>query len=236
MYFYGNHNPYSDARLLMTKPKYLVDNPPHGLYGEMQGYDCAWLLHDIKTFQDNEIKVFGYITGGYEGRYSSGSINSSWFSLENNLNMISKMAEVDGVDGIFIDECSAYPDGSSREYLKCITDLSHSYNILVWGNVGVDQFSEWYFIHGGFDLMQSTEDWRGQTLSQVQRDWGHRITVSGNNHLYTVKKAVELTLDALEKGLAYCYITNTQYISIAPWIEEYVYLLRCYDNQSQLYV
>ncbi len=47
------------------------------------------------------------------------------------------MAAVDRVDGVFIDECSSYPDARSKEYLTALTDLAHGYGLIAGGNVGV---------------------------------------------------------------------------------------------------
>ena len=225
---YGNHSPIYDARILSVRPEYVIDNPPHGLWGEIYGYDTERLLHNIAEYQTAGIKVIGYITSGYEGTGSDGGIDPYWYSLELNEMLIKNMAELDHVDGVFIDECSAYPDASSKNYLKKLTDLAHSYGLITWGNTGVDQFDEWFFTDGGFDLMQSSENWRGQSLSEVQREWGHRISVTGFNASYTAQDAYNLTIDAWEKGLAYCYINDAEYISIASWFEEYAALLREY--------
>jgi len=237
---YGNHNSTYDSRILRIRPEYVIDNPPHGLYGEMEhqlnGYSYSgldYLLQDVAGYQAAGIKVIGYITGGYEGGAGEDTggdgYGSYWYSLELNKMLIRNMAEIDGVDGVFIDECSSYPNTSSKAYLRELTDLAHSYGLITWGNVGVDQFDDWFFTEGGFDLMQSSERWQGQSLSQVQQDWGYRVSVTGFNASYTAEDAFNLTIDAWEKGLAYCYINNVEYVSIAPWFEEYTALLRDYQ-------
>src|SRR4030065_2404564 len=72
---YGNHNATYDSRILAIKPELVIDNPPHGLYGEMEenqypgeGYTASWLLQNVAGYQAAGIKVIGYITSGYEGR------------------------------------------------------------------------------------------------------------------------------------------------------------------------
>jgi len=143
-----------------------------------------------------------------------------------NLKYIREMAEIDHVDGVFIDECSDFPDQSAKDYLKMLTDLAHSYGLLTWGNVGVSRFDSWYFSAGGFDLMQSDENWQSQPLSQVQQDWGYRISVAGSNPKFKARDALRLTLEAGRKGLAFCYIHNQGYDSLDPGLEEYARLLR----------
>ncbi len=223
---YGNHNATYDARILNIRPQFVIDNPPHGLYGEMQGYNDSWLLQNVKGYQAAGIKVIGYITSGYEGRGGDDGYSSSWYSLEMNKKLITNMALIDRVDGVFIDEVSAYPGAQSKQYLKTLTDLAHSYGLITWGNTGVDQFDEWFFTEGGFDYMQSSEAWRGQALSAVQKKWGSRISVTGFNRSYTADDAYRLTIDAWNKGLAFAYINTTEYTSIAPWFEEYAGMLR----------
>jgi hypothetical protein len=220
---YGNHDEEYDARIIKLRPEYVIDNPPHGLYGEMEDppYSASWLLQNITAYQSAGIKVIGYISSGYEGNAGADSYDLKWYSLDMNKKLITNMAAIDRVNGVFIDECSDYPNASSKAYLKTLTDLAHSYSLITWGNVGVDDFDSWYFTDGGFDLMQSSEAWDGQALSPVQKAYGYRISVTGYNTRYTVEDAVSLTLDAWKKGIAYCYINTAEYTSIAPWFELY---------------
>ena len=106
-------------------------------------------------------KLSRYITAGYEGTHSDGNISAQWYSLDTNEQLIKNMAELDGVNGVFIDECSAFPDQSEKNYITALTGLAHSLGLLTWGNVGEADFDSWYFTAGGFDLMQLNEDWHG---------------------------------------------------------------------------
>jgi hypothetical protein len=224
--YYGQHTPETDALILRIKPQYIIANPPHGLWGEIYGYDTASLLQGVAACQSAGIKVIGYITGGYEGKGSGSSMVPYYYSLKLNLRMIKNMAEIDHVNGVFIDECSAFPNPTAREYLRELTTLARSYGLITWGNVGRDEFDPWFFTGGGFDLMTSTEQWQSQQLSRVQSEWGYRISVTGFKATYTAQDAVELTLDAWKKGIAYCYISNDEYASLPVWLEEYASLLR----------
>ena len=219
--YYGDHTPEVDSRILGSKPEYIIANPPHGLWGELSGDE---IFTGISQYQKTGIKVIGYITAGYEGTSSGGDISPKWYSLETNLRLIRDMANVDKVDGVFIDECSSFPDANSKQYLLSLTTLAHSLGLMTWGNVGVASFDSWYFTDGGFDLMQSNEDWHGQELTQVQREWGYRISVSGLYTELSAKAAFDLTSDAKEKGLAYCYICAS-YHMLPDWFEQYVDLL-----------
>ena len=78
--------------------------------------------------------------------------------METNKKLIKNMAEIDKIDGVFIDECTSFPKEKAKDYLKMLTDIVHSYGLLTWGNHGEAKFDSWYFTAGGFDLMQSNEN------------------------------------------------------------------------------
>jgi len=234
---YGNHNAAYDARLLVIKPEYLIDNPPHGLYGEMDfqqyGGDRSaftYLLQNVAGMQAVGIKVIGYITGGYEGAGGDDGYAAKWYSLATNKMLITNMATIDHVDGVFIDEVSEQPTATQKAYLQALSDHAHSYGLLVWMNTGVDQFNEWLF--NVADLMQATETWKGvgQALSAVEAAWGSRISVTGHKSTYTAQQAYDLTINAWQRGIAYCYINTVEYTKIAPWFEEYAAMLRAYSG------
>ena len=157
---YGNHSASYDARIESIRPEYVIDNPLNGPYGKLYG-GGSWLLQPdtIARWQSLGIKVIGYITAGYEGDGTEGGEPVSFSELEFNKQCIRDMAQIDGVDGVFIDECSPYPENNSRRsnYLTELTSLAHSLGLITWGNTGLDSFSSWFFTDGGFDLMQSSE-------------------------------------------------------------------------------
>lgn len=223
--YYGVHTPEIDSLIISTRPQYAIVNTIHGLWGQIGGNN---VLQDTASYQAAGIKVIGYITAGYEGTHSDGNISAQWYSLDTNEQLIKNMAELDGVNGVFIDECSAFPDQSEKNYITALTGLAHSLGLLTWGNVGEADFDSWYFTAGGFDLMQSNEDWHGQSLSLVQKDWGSRISVTGNIPGETAQDAFNLTVDTWKKGLAYCYISDTGYDSLPSWLAEYSKLLKAY--------
>ena len=228
--YYGNHTPKIDARILKIRPQYVIINSPHSLWGEVSGVN---VLRDIAEYKTAGIKVFGYITGGYEGSGSNGILSRKWYTMEMNQTLIKNMAVIDLVDGIFIDECNSFPGPDSRVYLKNLTDAAHRYGLLTWGNVGEAQLSNWFFTGGGFDMMHSDEDWSGRSLSQVQHDWGNWISVSGIKPGYNARDAFNLTIKAWQMGLAYCYITDFGYTSIPAWLEDYADLLKHYEGTRQ---
>ena len=223
--FYGTHTPDIDSLIKDVRPQFAIINPPHGLWGEISG---SYSFHNIGAYRAAGIKVIGYLTAGYEGAGSDGGIGPEWSTLAVNQSLVKKMAEIDHVDGVFIDECSAFPGPDSRAYLKTLTDLAHSYGLITWGNVGQAQFDSWFFTGSGFDFMHSNENWSGQNLSAVQRDWGYRISVSGAKPTYTAQDAYDLTVKAWQEGFAYCYISDLGYSSLPSWFDEYADLLQNY--------
>lgn len=225
VFFYGAHTRAIDQSILRARPRYAIINTQHGLWGQIPGSN---VIQDVSAYKEAGIKVICYLTSGYESQGSGGKIDPRWYTLETNLKLIRELAEIEKIDGVFIDECSAFPSKSSRDYLRALTDLAKSYDLVTWGNVGQADFDSWFFSKGGFDLMHSNENWHGQDLSPVQRDWGHRMSVTGFDPGYTAQHACNLTTDAWEKGLAYCYICGTGYDSLPSWFEAYVGSLRNY--------
>ncbi len=234
--YYGYATAPAIASILGVRPQYFISNTAHGLWGEMSGHGQN-IFQDIAPFKQAGTKVIGYITAGYEGKSSGGRIDAKWYSLETNKKLIQDMAEIDGVDGVFIDECSDFPKEKDKAYLKELTTLAHSYNLITWGNVGMSNFDPLYFTDGGFDMVHANENWRAQNISKVQTDWGYRISVTGFNSKYTAQDAYNLTVNAWRKGLAYCYITNTSlgYNSLPPWLSEYADLLKQYVLSPEKY-
>jgi hypothetical protein len=218
--YYGKHNQEVDDAIVAVRPEYLIGNTVHGLWGDIYGHGTGWLMRDLARFRRAGVKVIGYLTSGYEGRGSGGGIDLKWCSLEMNRKLIGNMAEKDGVDGVFIDECSDYPDARSKRYLVELSDLAHRCGLMVWGNVGVDSFDEWFFSEGGFDLMNAGEDWRGQPLTPVQRKWGSRISVTGFNAAYTAADADSLVKAARDRGLAGAFISDNEYNRLPGWMQE----------------
>ena len=221
--YYGVHTSAIDSLIISVRPQYVIENTPEGLWGQIGGNN---VLQDIHSYQSAGIKVIGYITSGYEGTKSNGDIAPQWYSLATNEKLIKNMAELDGVNGVFIDECSAFPGLGDKEYLTTLTNLAHGLGLLTWGNVGEADFDSWYFTAGGFDLMQSNEDWSGQNLTQVQKDWGSRISVTGSAPQETAIEAFGQTVAAWKKGLAYCYVSDTGYDSLPAWLKLYTELLQ----------
>ena len=234
--YYGDETSSTKATILDTKPQYFICNTLHSLWGEISG-NGSNVVQNPSTYQAAGIKVIGYITSGYEGTQTGGSIDEKWYTLQTNFRLIKNMAEIDHVDGIFIDETSDFPNAADKDYLKQLTTLAHNYNLITWCNVGTESFDSWYLTSGGFDMINSNEDWHAQGLSEIQHNWGYRISVTGFNKSYTAQDAFNLTIDALRKNLSFCYITDDSvgYNTLPSWINDYVTLLRDYQVSPDVY-
>jgi hypothetical protein len=234
--YYGKATPTVSSTILNVRPQYFISNPAHGLWGHISGHGQA-VFQDLSAFKAAGIKIIGYITAGYEGKHSAGNVDKKWYTLEMNRKLIQDMAEIDHVDGVFIDECTNFPDEKDKAYLQELTTFAHSYGLITWGNVGTNNFDPWFFTDGGFDLVHSTENWRGQNLNKLQFDWSHRISVTGFNPKYTSQDAFNMTVNAQQQGLAYCYITDDRvgYNSLPSWLEKYVDLLKQYKLTPEIY-
>ncbi|MBE0480238.1 MAG: hypothetical protein IBX68_04600 [Dehalococcoidia bacterium] len=229
MFYYGSHSSTIEARLVNIKPEYLITNTAYGFWGEYtRNYSSPSLLQNaaVTRLKSAGIKVIGYTSCGYEGRGSGGGQPLYMFTLDSLKKQIRNMALIDKVDGVFIDEIDSFPNSTQKYYLKELSTLARSLGIIIWGNTGVDNFDPWFFNDGGFHLMQATEQWVGQSLSPVQQAYGSRISVAGFRSWYTVNDAVNLTLNAWNKGIKYAYINTNEYMTIPPWFEQYANTLR----------
>jgi hypothetical protein len=196
-----------------------VANTGHGLWAEVNGRDTEGLLEGVRALQEAGIRVLGYLTSGYGGKGSSGALDPQWCTLETNQRLARNMASLDGVDGVFIDECSAHPDDGEKAYYRQLACSARSHGLTVWGNAGLNDFDPWYFTDGEFDFMNSTELWDGQEVTPLQSDWGWRMSVIALGPEHDLGEALRLTTEAYRQGLAYCYVT-TSYLQLPPWTEQ----------------
>lgn len=221
--YYGHHSEAIDARIIAARPEFLAANTAHGLWAAVHGKSDS-LLRNVPELQSAGIRVLGYLTSGYGGTGTSGTLDPLWYALDTNKQFITSMAELDRVDGIFADECPAYPDEAQKEYCRELAAFAHDSGLTVWGNVGESEFDPWYLSDGGYDLINTTEQWDGSATT-VQEDWGPRISVISAGGSPALDEAVSLARDAHRSGLAFCYVTNS-YTELPSWLDAYAGYLR----------
>jgi hypothetical protein len=224
--------PY-DLRLFYIKPEIILANTPHGLYGEInhQTYNQAYnldgvRLQNVEGYHNAGIKIFGYITAGYEGSHSGTGLDSSWYTLTACETLINNMALYDGVDGVFIDEVTDNPNDTQKAFLTSLGTYAHSLSLTVMMNTGTNGLDSWFFTSGVADYMMSTEEWDSQwptpqTLTSTQQTYGSRIAVTSHADNNTQARAYAITMDAWNRGVKYCYPSVTNYYTIPPWFEGY---------------
>ncbi len=219
MVYYGPHSSSVDARILEARPAYLVANTAHGLWAEVNQSDAGRPLQDVTALQEAGIRVLSYLTSGYGGRGSAGELDPEWYTLATIERLLESAASQDRVDGVFVDECPAFPDDSQKEYYRQLTSMARCRELAVWGNVGENDFDPWYFTDGGFDFMNSSERWQGQALTPVQSRWGRRTSIISLGSGYSLDQAVHIAGEARRQGFAYCCVT-TSYLHLPDWTEE----------------
>ncbi len=58
--YYGPHSPAIDAVIQAARPRYIIANTPHGLWGEIHGDDAGWLLRGVPDYRATGIRIIGY--------------------------------------------------------------------------------------------------------------------------------------------------------------------------------
>lgn len=217
--YYGPHISSVDERILEARPAYLVANTAHGLWAEVNGNTAGRPLEDAGVLQQAGIKVLSYLTSGYGGRGSAGSLDPQWYSLATIQRLLKSAAGQDQVDGVFVDECPAYPDGGQKDYYRQLTSMARCHGLTVWGNVGENDFDPWYFTDARFDFMNSSERWEGEELTPVQSQWRQRISIISLEAGHSLEEALGIFKEARRYGFACCCVT-TSYLELPEWTEE----------------
>lgn len=224
MVYYGPHIGSVDERILEARPAYLVANTAHGLWTQVNGNTTGRPLEDAAVLQQAGIKVLSYLTSGYGGRGSAGSLDSRWCSLATLERLMESAAGQDRVDGVFVDECPAFPDGGQKDYYRQLTSMAQCHGLTVWGNVGQNDFDPWYFTDAGFDFMNSSERWDGEELTPVQSRWRQRISIISLEAGHSLEAALDIFKEARRRGFAGCCVT-TSYLELPEWTGELALML-----------
>ncbi|MDD5039351.1 MAG: spherulation-specific family 4 protein, partial [Dehalococcoidales bacterium] len=186
--YYGPHEPEAsttiDDSLRDAQPEYLIVATESG-YWHVNYPDTSFLSDTrISSFQGSyDINVIGYTTTAIQDpNYPNDPTKRIYEArpVQDVLDEIEGMAENDSVRGVFIDECTSFPDSTKKSYHQQLTDLADELGIIIWANVGVASFDPWYLTDGGYDFVNSVETWQDdEELTAVQQTWASRISVLG---------------------------------------------------------
>ena len=191
-----------------------IDNTPHGPWGG----NCT-----ASKFSAAGIKVFSYITAGYENGYSESIPND----LTSNLNYIDSIAANDtGTYGIFMDEVDSDPNNSPYpssgaafkwNYLQQISQEAHNKGLKLMCNTGENTWDD--ELMDDCDYLMSTEDYQGAALTASQSKWASRVVVL-SEYVTDPSTAIEYTNKALSLGLLASYAGP--YTGLPSWWTTYI--------------
>ncbi len=200
-------NPVRD-RILSVVPDILIDNTPHGFWGEQNGYiGCNPSLYTI-----HGTKVFSYITGGYEGT----KYQNDTSGLFENLNRVNGIYS-DGATGVFLDEVSHHPTTAGKIYIDSIFNRCRSLGMKLIVNPGTTSFDSWLSSH--CDYLVSDEHYNGRSPSSSELSMLDSIIVL-SQLISNVSTADSISNLASTNRFGY-YYPCYQYINIPTWIEDY---------------
>lgn len=191
--------------ILAAKPDILIDNTPGGLYK-------AGTLPS--KYASAGIKVFSYITGGYEGT----EYKSSEDNLTSNIARVDAIA-LDKAAGVFIDEVSSFPNAAAKAYLTSLCTEAHNKGLLVMVNPGDNQYDDW--LYSVADIVCSNEAYNGGSPSASEKGYLARTLVLDLNSGSTASSAITITKQAFANGYGWAFVTN-DYNNLPPWLATYI--------------
>lgn len=206
---YNYHNdsgPNADKSAIQAaRPDILIDNT-HG------GYWAGGCLPSQYT--PLGIKVFSYITGGYEGT----EYGTTEDALASNLGRVDAIA-LDGASGVFLDEVTNYPNAAGKAYISAIYDECVLKGLKLILNPGTSTFDSWLMTH--CDYLMSDESYDGIRLpSASEVPYKDRILVIAHD-ITSAATAATITAGAKTAGFGYSYAC-TLYTSIPAWLSSYL--------------
>lgn len=213
MFDYNYHNdnvPNADMSTIKSiRPDMLVDNTPHGFWGELNGYvGCNPL-----EYRPLGIQVFSYIAGGYEGTL----YNNDTDNLYRNITRIVGIKS-DSANGVFLDEVSSYPDSTDKIYIDSIYRKCRALGLKLILNPGVNSFDPWLMSH--CDYLLSDEQYDGKRAPTVSElPFLDRIIVITEN-ITDDTSAANVSLGARSYCFGYSYAC-TNYTSLPSWLGSY---------------
>ena len=186
------------------KPDILIDNTPGGLWHG----DCL-----PSEYTPWGIKVFSYITSGYEA--TTRHPDTSGLTL--NLSRIDAIA-ADGASGVFLDEVSHHPDAAAKDYLTAIYDRCRTRGLKLIFNTGVSNFDAWLMTRCNY--IMTDENYSGsRPLSTSEAPFKDSVLVVANGKTNYTDAAI-ISTGARANGFGYSYACNL-YVNVPSWLSSY---------------
>jgi len=191
--------------ILTAKPDILIDCTPGSLW---KGGTLP------PKYASANIRVFSYITGGYEGtKYKTSEDN-----LTTNISRIDAIAN-DKATGVFIDEVTFAPDAQGKAYLAALCNEAHIRGLLVILNIGDNFYDDWLYTVA--DYICSNEAYGGSKPSTSESGFLARTIVLDLNPTATALSAISITKAAQANGYGWCYVTDG-YNALPTWLSTYM--------------
>ena len=197
MVYYGQHDSYTDQRIVNARPEFLIDNTPAGFWHGT----C-----DSAYFQSFGIKVFSYIDASYGAR-----------SLSSNYVLIDAIA-AEGTYGVFMDQASP----SATIYNQSIYNYAKSRGLVVMINPGMPYVDA--SIYSVADYVMTDEHYQGRPPTAVEAAHLSQTVVIGFGAT-SGQQAAAWSNAAWSNGFPYTWHEAIEYMSLPVWMEEYISLL-----------
>lgn len=213
-HFHNDNSPNSDMSAIKAAlPELLIDNTPHGYWGEQNGYVGCKPSEYIPL----GIQVYSYIAGGYEGSKYKNNIDS----LNLNLARISGI-KADGATGVFLDEVSDFPTTAQKNYISAIATKCKQEGLKLILNTGIQYFDSWLMTQ--CDYILTDEKYKGTRQPTIsEQPFLDRVIVISEN-ITSDTAAAKLSIGARANGFGYSY-GCVEYINIPTWLNSYLSMI-----------
>ncbi len=197
------------TRILGVKPDILIDNTQGGYWGGKNGHrGCI-----PSYYTPSGIKVFSYISGGYEGTKYMDSIDN----LTVNLARVDAIA-ADSATGVFLDEVTNFPNTADMAYISAIYNRCILRGLQLIVNPGLKDFDPWLMSRCHY--LMSDEGYNGwRAPSPSERPYLSRILVVADT-VNNSDTAAAISLGARDNGFGYSYACDT-YTYLPVWLNVY---------------
>jgi hypothetical protein len=212
-YEYHNDAVYPNtiySQIMYCLPSILIENTPAGLWGA----PCNPALYEAAG-----IRVYSYITGGYEGtKYGNSTDNK-----DVNITRIAAIA-AEGCTGVFMDEVSAYPNAAALTYLGDIRSACLSAGVKLIFNTGLPNFNTWLL--SNCDYLMTDEGYVSNRMPTASENAALAKILVCTYPVADAYAAAALTQAAWTNGFYWHYSAAAANWYLAPWTNDYFDLLK----------